>query len=116
MQAEAGERHGVGRRVHEARLRWLAQYGFTELEIGDVGLILTDAVVVYKAQGYHRDTLKVEVAVSELTRTGCDFVFRLTSKKEGKEIARAKTGIVFYDYENEKIVGVPEVFLKAIGA
>jgi acyl-CoA thioesterase FadM len=101
--------------VHEARLRFLSHYGFSEIDIGGVGLIMTDAAIVYKAQGFYGEVLKAEVAVTDLTRTGCDFVFRLTSREGGKEVARAKTGIVFFDYKAKKVVAVPEVFLKAIG-
>lgn len=96
--------------VHEARVRFLKAYGYSEADIEGVGIIMTDAVVVYKSEGFYGDRLLIEVVVQDFTRTGCDFLFRLTNKETGKEIARAKTGIVFFDYASRKVVAVPPRF------
>jgi acyl-CoA thioesterase FadM len=96
--------------VHEARVRFLKEYGYSEADIEGVGIIMTDAVVVYKAEGFHGDTLVVDVAVADFTRTGCDFLFRLTRRDTNQEIARAKTGVVFFDYSSRKVVAVPPQF------
>ena len=42
------------------------------------------------------------------------FVYRLTNKNSGKEIALAKTGIVFFNYEKRKTAPVPSLFKKKI--
>jgi acyl-CoA thioesterase FadM len=34
----------------------------------------------------------------------------VTNKETGKELARAKTGILFYDYAEKKILQVPKKF------
>lgn len=39
----------VLRLSHEVRLRWLKQHGFTELDAGGAGLIMTEAAVRYTA-------------------------------------------------------------------
>lgn len=96
--------------VHEARVRFLESYGYSEADIEGVGIIMTDAVVVYKSEGFYGDRLLIEVAVVDFTRTGCDFLFRLTKKETNKEVARAKTGVVFFDYESRKVVAVPQKF------
>ncbi len=96
--------------IHEARVRFLRNYGWTEANIEGVGLIMTDAVVVYKSEVFYGDRLKVEVTVTDLSRTGGDFFYLITSKSSGKEVARAKTGIVFFDYQKRKVVEMPEKF------
>ena len=96
--------------VHEARLQFLNAHGFSELDIGGRGLMLTDAVIVYKSQGFHGDVLTIRVAVAEFNKYGCDFFYKIDRQDNGREIARAKTGIVFFDYATQKIVPVPEVF------
>ena len=96
--------------VHEARVRFLKHLGFTEKDIGGTGIIMSDAVLVYKAEGFYGEVLTIEVTVNEFSSRGCDFLYRLSNKENGKEIARVKTGIVFYDYENKKIVSVPAIF------
>lgn len=96
--------------VHEARVRFLQKYGFTEANIDGVGLIMTDAVIVYKSEGFHGDTLSIDVSVDDFTRTGCNFLFRIVNRQTGREVARAKTGIVFFDYKTRKVVSIPERF------
>jgi acyl-CoA thioesterase FadM len=96
--------------VHEARVRFLKHYGFTEADIDGTGIIMTDAVIIYKAEGFYGNILRIEVDVSDLSKVGCDFIFRLTDKEKGSEIARAKTGVVFFDYERRRIMPVPEKF------
>ncbi len=96
--------------AHEARLRFLKQYNFTELNVGGAGIIMVDAAVQYKSEGLHGDIVLVEIAVTDITGVGCDFVYRCTNKNTGTVIAIVKTGIVFYDYNRKKIVSFPEKF------
>ena len=100
--------------IHEARVQCLRHFGFTESDVGGVGIIMTDAVIVYRNESFYGDILRIDVAVQDLSRTGCDFVFRLTDKKSGKEIALAKTGVVFFDYTHRKVVAIPTVFLRTV--
>ena len=104
----------VLRLINEARVRFLRQYGFSEFDIGGFGLILTDAVIVYKSQGFYGDQLKIEVAAAEPSRHGCDLYYRLTNKATGKEVARAKTGLVLFDYAVNKMALLPEDFKRII--
>lgn len=94
--------------VHEARLRFLNKYDYTETQIEGIGLVVTDAALVYKTQVFHGDVITVEVAATNFNKYGCDFFFRLTNSETGIETARAKTGIVFYDYKTSKICEVPD--------
>jgi len=100
--------------VHEARVRFLKKYGYLESDVDGVGIIMTDAVVVYKSESFHGDVLIIDVTVEDFTKTGCDFLFLLKNKATGKEIARAKTGIVFFDYASRKVVAVPQSFRDAV--
>jgi acyl-CoA thioesterase FadM len=97
--------------IHEARVRFLISRGLSELEVGGCGLIMVDAVLVYKAQALYGDTLSIEVAARDFAPLGCDFVYRVTNPKTGAEIARVKTGILCYDYTRRKLVQCPEKFL-----
>ena len=81
--------------VHEARLQFLQSRGFSELNIDGCGLIMTDAVIVYKSQSFYGDLLTILAAVGDVNKYGCDFFYKVIQKKGGKEVARAKTGIVF---------------------
>ena len=100
--------------VHEARIRFLKNWNFSEVDTAGAGIIMFDAALQYKSQGYHGDILIFDVTVENFIRNGCDFIFRITNKVSGKEIARAKTGIAFYDYDKNKIVPVPDKFKELI--
>lgn len=96
--------------IHEARVRFLKKQGYSELNIDGAAIIMVDAVIQYRSEGFHGDQLLAEVAVTDFQNTGCDFYYRLTNNETGKEIARAKTGIAFFDYEKKKTISVPQQF------
>jgi acyl-CoA thioester hydrolase len=96
--------------VHEARIQFLKSLGYSELDIEDIGIMMTDAVIVYSSEGFYGDVLIVESGVIDFQLTNCDFVFRLINKLTGKEIARAKTGIAFFDRKTRRISPVPDAF------
>ena len=95
--------------IHEARVRFLASMGYTEKEVEGVGILMSDCAIIYKSQGYLGDELSIDVTVVEFSRVGCD-LFYLVMKADGSELARAKTGIVFFDYARKVICPVPEEF------
>jgi acyl-CoA thioesterase FadM len=98
--------------VHEARVQFLKAYGFSEADIDGAGLIMTDSVIVYKSEGFYGDVIIAEVGVRDITRSGCDFIFKLRNAETNKEIAHAKTGIVFFDYQKHRVTHVPVKFLE----
>jgi acyl-CoA thioesterase FadM len=100
--------------VHEARILFLKNWGFSEVDTCGAGIIMFDAALQYKSQAYHGDVLVFQVTVDNFTKIGCDFFFKITNKATGKEIARAKTGVAFFDYKNNKLVSVPEKFIQLI--
>ena len=99
--------------VHEARVRFFRSHGFTELDVGGAGIIMTDAALVFRGESFVGDVLNVEVAAGEPSRSGCDLYYRLTREDDDTTpILDAKTGIVFFDYERRKTVRMPEAFKK----
>jgi acyl-CoA thioester hydrolase len=95
--------------VHEARVRFLATMGYSELDVEGVGLLMADCAIVYKAQGFLGDRLDISVAAGAFTRVGCE-LFYLLEKANGQEVARVKTGMVFFDYATQTVQPVPEAF------
>ncbi|MGD2170306.1 MAG: thioesterase family protein [Chlamydiota bacterium] len=94
--------------IHEARVRFLQRLGKTEIDLFGLGLIQTDAVIVYKNQAFLGDVLKFEICLSEISKIGITLHYRIT--KENLEIARAKTCLAFFDYQKQKLVrATPEV-------
>ncbi|HEY5717641.1 MAG TPA: thioesterase family protein [Motiliproteus sp.] len=96
--------------IHEARVRFLKQYHYGELNIEGLGLVMTDSVIIYKAEGFHGDQIQVDVTVSDFNKYGCDFFYLLSNKHTAVEIAHAKTGVVFFDYDQRKVTPMPDTF------
>jgi YbgC/YbaW family acyl-CoA thioester hydrolase len=99
--------------IHEARLQFLNNLGYTELDVAGVGIIMGDVAIVYKNQAYYGDTLTIEIAVDGFSRKSCDFYYRIT-KKDNKVVALCKTGIVFFDYTQSKPVSIPGGFVDRV--
>ncbi|HEY3447452.1 MAG TPA: acyl-CoA thioesterase, partial [Myxococcales bacterium] len=60
----------------EARVRFLASMGYTELDVEGAGIILADAAVRYRSEARYGETLVFEMAVGGFHPTGCDLVYR----------------------------------------
>lgn len=97
--------------LQEARMRFLVNYGLKEQDLFGPGLVITDAVIIYRSEAFQGETLRFEVTVNDFNKYGCDFVYRVTEKISGREVARAKNGMVFFDYQTRKVRPVPEPFL-----
>lgn len=102
--------------LHEARVQFLAHYGLSELDIGGAGIIMTDSVIVYKSEAFPNERLTIAIAATDFNKYGCDFVYRVTERTSGREVARAKTGIVFFDYQKRAVQKIPPLFLDLFSA
>lgn len=97
--------------ANEARIRFLGKLGYTEMNVEGRGMITADAAVVYIAEAFQGDVLTVEVGCTDFSAKGCDICYRFSRNPDGREIARAKTGIVFFDHETRLPVAVPKAFM-----
>lgn len=99
--------------IHEARVRFLKQYGYSEMNIEGLGTMMADVVIIYKTQSYYGECLTIEMGVGEVLKKSCDLYYRI-SKAENTIVAFCKTTIVFYDYQNEKPAQIPDSFIRKI--
>lgn len=96
--------------ISEARARFLFAYGIAETSKDGGGIIVTDLATTYKAEAHARDALLFEVGVMDFNKYGGDITFRITRPADGTLIAMAKSGFVFYDYVQSRVVAMPEAF------
>ncbi|GGY20493.1 acyl-CoA thioesterase [Paludibacterium paludis] len=96
--------------AQEARIRFLRQSGYTEMDVDGVGIIMADAAIRYIAEARHGDRLRFRIGIGDLSRCGLELIYQATDDRTGKEVARLKTGIVFFDYGHRKVVPIPESF------
>ncbi len=100
--------------MEEARVQLLSSLGLDEDNMGGAAFITVDAGIIYKKQGFYGQTMKVEVAVTDFSNKGCDMVFRISNAATGEEMIRGKTGMLFFDYRQQKVVVVPEEFRRKV--
>lgn len=102
--------------VSEARVRFFKSLGYSELDIEGVGIVVADVAAQYRSEAFHGETLVVDMAANDFNKYGCDLVWRLNDKASGREVARGKHGIMFFDYAARKATSVPPAFMVKVGA
>lgn len=101
--------------LHEARMRWIHQHGWTELNIEKTGLIMIDIAVRFKAEAVFGDVLRVQLAPVEWSNLGFTLIYLGTHAATGAEVARAQSGMVFFDYTTRRLTSMPAVFREKLG-
>jgi acyl-CoA thioesterase FadM len=96
--------------IHEARVQWLQQHGYTELNIEGAGLIQSDLVVEFKSEGFYGDILEIKISAGEISSISFELYYQLSAKRNDKTVVLvlAKTGMVCYDYNAKKVKAIPE--------
>lgn len=95
--------------LHEARVAFLADFGFTELDCGGVSLTMGDAVMVFQGEAFAGERLRFEVAAGEATDCGFRVFYRVMRVTDNQKIALAETGMVCFDYTTRTIKPLPDV-------
>ncbi len=98
--------------VSEARVRFFKSLGYGELDVEGLGIIVADAAIQYRSEAFHGEVLVFEMATSDFNKYGCDIVYRITEKSSGREVARGKTGIIFFDYGTKTKAAAPARFIE----
>jgi 4-hydroxybenzoyl-CoA thioesterase len=96
--------------VSEARQRFFLSLDYTQTSVDGVGIVVADAAIQYLSEAFHGETLSFEMGAEEFSKYGCDLVYRVRDKASGREVARGKTGIVFFDYQARRVAPVPARF------
>lgn len=92
--------------LHEARMQLLQHFGYEELDMGGAGLIMADVAISYKGEAFYGDTLYIKMAFDELNKYGFDVTYHVLNQ-HGREVARAKTGMLCFDYRARKLMPLP---------
>lgn len=91
--------------VHEARMQFLQQHQFTELNIGGISLIMSDLAVQFKNEAYYGDVLTIEIFVSNISRVSFQLIYKIRTTRNEKNllIAVAATTMVGFNYTLKKV-------------
>ncbi len=106
--------------IHEARVQFLTQLGYSEFGFAGTGLIMADAAVEFKNELFYGDTVIVSVACANYSKVSFDIFYKL-EKASGNgptarsiRVATAKTTMACYDYSNKKIISIPAEALEKL--
>ncbi len=99
--------------IHEARMRFLASHGVSEMEFEGVGLIMADVGIEFKSELFYGETVIASVAAGNFSKVSFDIFYKLEKEKDGNRaaVAAAKTGMVCFDYRIKKICSVPSAVI-----
>lgn len=102
--------------LHEARVKWLNSMSYTELNVEGAGLIMGELVVSYLNESFYGDVLTVQLAAGDITGAGFELYYLVETNRNGKtiSIAKARTGMVCFDYSTRKVIPIPEKFLSLL--
>ena len=102
--------------VSEARVRFFQAQGYPEADVGGLAIVVGDIVAQYKSEGFHGETMCVEMVPTDFNPYGFDLVFRMTDKASRREVARGKLGVVFVDPAHKMVALLPERFKERLAA
>lgn len=99
--------------IHEARMQFLKNFGYTELEFAGVGMIMSDVAIEFKNELFYGDIVIASVIATGFSKAGFDIYYKLEVLRQAQDdkkilVAVAKTGMVCFDYTRKKIVAVPD--------
>ena len=102
--------------LHEARVIWLSKHNYTELNIGNVGLIMSDIQIEFKKESFYGDIIEVQISAGEVSKIGFELYYQLftTRNNERLLLLNAKTGMICYDYTYKKVAPIPVDFKKIL--
>lgn len=93
--------------VSEARERFFCSMGYSSTNVEGLSYILADAAVQYKTEAFHGEVMVIEMTANDFSKRGCDLVYRVSDRATGREVARGKSGLVFFDYQARQVAQVP---------
>jgi len=96
--------------VSEAQMRYFAALGYPEGRVGGLVTLIADAAVQYRSLAFRGEVVTVRMTASDFNPRGCDLVWQMVERESGREVARGKTGIIFFDLEAGKPGTLPDDF------
>jgi acyl-CoA thioester hydrolase len=101
--------------LNEALMRFMDYKGFPKLVVNRCALMLVDQASIHKAEAFYGDVLRIDVAAGDFHKHGFDVFYRVTNVKTGREIATAKTGMLFFDLDKKRVAEIPDAFKLVFG-
>ena len=102
--------------IHEARIQWLRLHDYSEMNFAGTGLIMSDLAIEFKQESFYGDIVNIALFAGEISRVSFELYYQLSTLRGDKQIllAKAKTGMICFDYNSKKTVSIPEKALQLL--
>ena len=101
--------------AHEARMQFLNSLGYTEMNCGGTGLIMTDAAIEFKKELFYGEVITVSVVAANFSKISFELFYKIEKQVEDKIVlvSKVKNSMVCFDYTAKKVAAFsPEVIEK----
>ena len=98
---------------HETRIRFLKSLKYSEVDIEGNGVILSDAWIKYLAEGFHGDKVTINLSIQQESTLALGFYYSL-KLEDGRDLAKAYTKIIGFNYDTRRIAKFSPIFLDKI--
>ena len=102
--------------AHEARMQFLQEYGYSEMELDQTSLMLTKATIEIRKELFFGDQLSIAVQALHFTSKGFDLLYKIEKISDGQPVLAAivLTTMLCYDYKNKKVALLPDQVLQRL--
>ncbi len=94
--------------LHEARVAFLREHDYVEFDVEGLSLMVVDLAVSYRAEAFAGQTMIIDLGMVLEGSRGAEIRYAVRERETNTVIAVAKTGVVFADPIERKVVQVPE--------
>lgn len=96
--------------LQEARQEYLLEFGYGELDFEGLGLIMADVAIQYKSELKYGQTVLISVQAADFDKLGFDLFYKMEILTATENIlaAKAKTGMICFDYTTNQKTNIPE--------
>ncbi len=104
--------------LHEARVLFFKDLGYTEFNIEGIGLIQADLMVRYQNEAFLGEMLTCSIFTTNFGTRSFEMLYQFTTIRDEQlvDIAIAKVGLVCFDYNIKSTTNIPEAFVQTIEA
>jgi len=96
---------------HDARLKFLHLFGYSEKDIGEgKGIIMTEAHVYFRKEAFLYDTLYANIEVGVIEKYAFELNYAIHRETDGQLIIEGSTKQLAFDYEKRKVASLPAEF------
>ena len=105
--------HGM---AHNARCACLRAIGLTELDVGGVGVIVSESNIKFSKECFMGDMLRFIVDFEIISKVQFKCIISVFDMKSNENVAKIEDKMICYDYSRRRPSAIPEGFKSIMSA